>query len=84
MTKLKEPHVVNGNRLMTPYWVRLSRKGNAITGFISADGNHWQELASKQVRMDETVYVGLTACSQLEGVSTTVTYDNVVVSGTNR
>ncbi len=83
-TRLREPHVANGNRLMTPYWVKLTRKDDTVTGLISADGHTWQELGSEQVRMNETIYVGLVACSQLEGVSTTVTYDNVVINTEER
>ncbi len=80
-TEIGEPYVINKNRLMRPYWVRVTRDGGLFTGFISADGRQWRRLAAARVSMGETIHVGLTACSQLDNVTTTVTYDNVSVPG---
>ncbi len=80
-TSIDEPFVVNKNRLMKPYWVRLVRVGNVFTGSISSDGREWTPLATAEVDMSETIHVGLPACSQLENVTTTVTYDRVSVPG---
>ncbi|MDP6893186.1 MAG: GDSL-type esterase/lipase family protein, partial [Verrucomicrobiota bacterium] len=76
---LGEEHVVKKNRLSSPYWVRLIRFRNRFTGYISPDGFHWQELGSIEIPMSRTFYVGLPACSQLNKVTTTVTYDNVSI-----
>ncbi|MGI9243147.1 MAG: alginate lyase family protein, partial [Verrucomicrobiales bacterium] len=76
---LGAPHVIKKNRLSTPYWVRLIRFRNRFTGYMSADGFHWQELGSAEIPMAGTIYVGLPACSQLDHVTTTVTYDNVSI-----
>jgi len=79
-TKIGEPYVVARDRLMAPYWVRLTRCGDLFTGYISSDGMDWMKLESVAIPMSDTIYVGLPACSQLNKVTTTVTYDNVAVS----
>jgi len=76
---LGEKHIIKKNRLSTPYWVRLIRFRNRFTGYMSADGFHWQQLDSVEMPMNGTFYVGLPACSQLDKVTTTVTYDNVSI-----
>ena len=76
---LGEEHVIKKNRLSSPYWVRLERVGDMFSGFMSADGVAWQKLGSVEVRMGRVLQVGLPACSQLHGVTTTVTYDRIRV-----
>ncbi len=78
-TALGEAHIEKGNRLMTPYWVRLIRFRNRFTGYISPDGYQWREIGSVEIPMSDKFYVGLPACSQLKNVSTTVTYDRVSI-----
>ena len=46
---------------------------------MSADGYHWDELGSAEIPMGRHFFVGLPACSQLDGVTTTVTYDRVSI-----
>ncbi|MEM7315757.1 MAG: hypothetical protein AAF497_21675, partial [Planctomycetota bacterium] len=77
--EIKEPLVINGNRLMEPYWVRLTRQGNAFSGYVSEDGKSWQKLVTLTVELPNELYAGLTACSQLEKVTTRLTYDSVTV-----
>ncbi|MDG2123340.1 MAG: alginate lyase family protein, partial [Verrucomicrobiales bacterium] len=72
-------HIIKNNRLSTPYWVRLVRFRNRFTGYMSADGYHWDELGSAEIPMGRHFFVGLPACSQLDGVTTTVTYDRVSI-----
>ena len=79
--EIGEPYVEKKNRLLTPYWVRLARIGNTFTAWMSPDGRAWKKLAAVDVPMAESVVVGLPACSQLRGVTTTATYDRVSVPG---
>ena len=76
---LGEKHVIKKNRLSTPYWLRLIRFRNRFTGYMSADGYNWKDLGSVEIPMAQTFYVGLPACSQLNKVTTTVTYDHVSI-----
>ena len=78
-TELGETHVIKKNRLSTPYWIRIKKSRQTITGFLSADGNKWNEIGKIKLDFGDQYLVGLPACSQLDKVSTTVTYDSVVL-----
>lgn len=43
----------------TPYWVRLTKLGDIVTGYISEDGNDWRYVSSMKFPDVEEVYVGL-------------------------
>ena len=77
--QLSEAHVIKKNRLSTPYWVRLIRFRNTFTAYMSRDGFKWKNLGSVELDMGHTFYVGLPACSQIEDVTTTVTYDSISI-----
>jgi pectin methylesterase-like acyl-CoA thioesterase len=47
--------------IATPYWVKLVRIGSQLTGLISADKTNWKRVATVDIPMSETVYVGLAA-----------------------
>jgi len=60
-----------------PYWVRLSRVGNAFTGYQSADGATWQLVGSATITMGANVFIGLAVTSHNDGVLSTAVFDNV-------
>jgi hypothetical protein len=77
-----------------PYWVKVTREGNALTGSYSADGVDWTPMADTSpdnagfpitnpmnVELPETVYVGLFMTSHAAGELRTATIDNVAVTG---
>lgn len=74
---ISEPWVENRNRLMKPWYVRLTRVGKRFSGAMSPDGSIWISLGSVEIEMPEELVAGLTACSQLNQVTTRITYDNV-------
>ena len=76
---LGEQYVIKKNRLSAPYWVRLKRVKDTFSGYMSHDGTAWQELGSVELEMGPVIHVGMPACSQLEDVTTTVTYDRVSI-----
>jgi ABC-type transport system involved in multi-copper enzyme maturation permease subunit len=48
----------------TPRWLRLTRSGDTITGYDSADGRHWTEVGVAQLSgLHATVQVGMFATS---------------------
>jgi ABC-type transport system involved in multi-copper enzyme maturation permease subunit len=48
----------------SPRWLRLTRSGDTITGYDSADGTHWTQVGSVQLAgLPATVPVGLFATS---------------------
>lgn len=46
-----------------PYWVRLTRTGNSITGEISANGTTWATVSTQTVSMPTQVLIGLAVTS---------------------
>ncbi|MGH3189125.1 MAG: ABC transporter permease subunit [Streptosporangiaceae bacterium] len=47
-----------------PRWLRLTRSGDTITGYDSADGTHWTEVGTVQLSgLPSTVQVGMFATS---------------------
>lgn len=48
----------------SPRWLRLTRSGDTITGYESADGERWAKVGTAQLpRLPKTVQVGLFATS---------------------
>lgn len=45
--------------LKAPYWIKLERKENTVSGYVSKDGADWSLVASNDVDYGETVYVGM-------------------------
>ncbi|TRZ43495.1 malectin domain-containing carbohydrate-binding protein [Robertkochia solimangrovi] len=66
-----------------PYFVRLVREGNTITGYVSETEGNWTLVGSQTIAMNETAYVGLSTTSHNDGVITTATYANVSVNTIN-
>ncbi|MHC4369131.1 MAG: right-handed parallel beta-helix repeat-containing protein, partial [Planctomycetota bacterium] len=72
-----------------PYWVRLEREGNTITGYSSADGVEWVQQPDGaganatanpvDITMAANVFVGLCVSSHASGEVRTYTFDNVTV-----
>jgi ABC-type transport system involved in multi-copper enzyme maturation permease subunit len=54
-----------------PRWLRLTRSGDAITGYDSANGRHWSLVGTAQLtRLPATVQAGMFATSPIYTVST--------------
>ncbi|MFC9926026.1 alginate lyase family protein [Streptomyces sp. NPDC127190] len=87
-TPLQAPHVEgagDGYRLRTPYWVRISRRGDRCTGAISPDGVRWTEVGSTVCDLPHTAYAGLilTSCLGVDAdyaETGTGAFDNVSVT----
>jgi len=62
-----------------PYWVRLTRIGNAITASQSADGTTWTVVGTDTIAFASTVLVGLAVSSHTTAAAATATFENVVV-----
>jgi hypothetical protein len=74
-----------------PYWVKLTRVGNTITAYSSADGVDWVLFTDTSpdgaqtnpidVEMAADVYIGLFVTSHQSGELRTYTFDNVSTKG---
>ena len=67
--------------LTAPYWVRLVRSGNSVTGYTSPDGTTWTLQGTATVVMEPVTYVGLAVSSGANNLLNTSTFDNVTVTG---
>lgn len=65
---------------LVPYWLRLTRQGNLITGAVSSNGQTWDSWPVQTVPMGQNVYVGFGVCSGTSSYTNTVTFDNVTVT----
>ena len=67
-----------------PYWVKIERKGNDFSGFISADGKAWTQLGTPiAIAMTDPVLIGFAVTSHVDATTVrTITFDNVSTTGT--
>jgi ABC-type transport system involved in multi-copper enzyme maturation permease subunit len=72
-----------------PRWLRLTRDGDVITGYDSADGTHWTEVGKVQLAGASAVQAGMFATSPLDYTPNFPTYgesggstSNSVATGT--
>jgi regulation of enolase protein 1 (concanavalin A-like superfamily) len=70
---------VSGSTSAPPRWVRLSRSGNTLTGFESADGTTWTQVSSQTIAMATDVFVGLAVASHSTSATTTSQIASVTV-----
>jgi regulation of enolase protein 1 (concanavalin A-like superfamily) len=47
----------------TPYWLRLTRRGNTFTAYTSADGTTWTFLSTQTIELPSDVLIGLAVTS---------------------
>jgi hypothetical protein len=65
-----------------PYWIKVERRGDTLTGFLSADGANWTPQGGPQyVPMATPAYIGLCVTSQAPTQYRTFEFDNVTVTG---
>ena len=66
-----------------PYWVKITRTGNAVSAFYSADGMTWTQQGTAQtIAMTDPVLIGLAAGSHVNAATpNTFTFDSVSTTG---
>jgi regulation of enolase protein 1 (concanavalin A-like superfamily) len=62
-----------------PAWVKLERRGSAVTAFRSADGVSWRMVGSETLSLPTTFYIGLAVTSRDTSARATGTFTNVSV-----
>ncbi|HEX4793536.1 MAG TPA: LamG-like jellyroll fold domain-containing protein, partial [Humisphaera sp.] len=65
-----------------PAWVKLTRVGNTMSAFWSADGKTWNLIGTATVTMTGTVLIGLAVTSTTTLAVANARFDNVTVSAT--
>jgi fibronectin type 3 domain-containing protein len=66
-----------------PFWIRLQRVGNTITGSESRDGINWVVVATATATMGSNCYIGFFNASGNAGLLSNATYDNVTIINGN-
>jgi len=67
------------NKGVMPYWLKLVRNGDQLTGYESVDGKHWTRTGTATLPLPDTVLLGLSASSHLKDKLCTVPFDHVKV-----
>ena len=63
--------------VFAPHWLKLKRRGNEFSAFVSANGRAWSLVARISLEMNESFYVGLAVASAQEGVLNWTTFTRV-------
>jgi hypothetical protein len=63
-----------------PAFVKVTRAGNVITAYQSADGATWTAVGSETIAMSATIYVGLAVSSHVAGTLAAATFDSTAVT----
>ncbi|MBI2299234.1 MAG: ThuA domain-containing protein [Armatimonadetes bacterium] len=62
-----------------PYWVRLVRRGDRFTGYLSADGEQWTQSGDQTLALAARLQVGLGVTAHNNGAVTTSVIDHVTL-----
>lgn len=69
-----------GPAVNAPYWVKLVRTGNLITGAVSGDGVTWTAIGSQTISMASSLYVGPAVTAHNNGLLGTAAFTDVDVN----
>jgi hypothetical protein len=65
-----------------PYWVRIDRSGDTLTGYLSPDGQDWTQLGdARSIPMTDPVLIGLALTSHNANQATSAAFSNVSFTG---
>jgi YD repeat-containing protein len=71
----------SSSQLNLPYWIKLVRSGNNLSGYLSLDGVNWTQVGTPVLlTMGQNAYIGLSVDSRSTGVAATATFDNVSIT----
>ena len=74
---------IDGPNQSAPYFLRLRRQGDVLTGYVAATNGAWQQVGSVVVPMSQSVLIGLALTAHNNAQTATAEFDNVslVTSG---
>jgi hypothetical protein len=64
-----------------PYWVKIERVGDALTGYTSSDGNIWVAVATATITMTDPVCIGLGVTAHIAGEQRTYQFEGIKTTG---
>ncbi|HPM82911.1 MAG TPA: discoidin domain-containing protein [Candidatus Anammoximicrobium sp.] len=74
-------NVDSGTVLKPPYWVKIERQGDILTGSTSADGKAWSQMGQTVIVMTSPVQIGLCVTSHAAGENRTFEFDGISATG---
>jgi hypothetical protein len=75
-------HTYDDAPFAPPYWVRVTREGNTLLGYTSADGETWTQRGDTvTLAMTDPVLIGLALTSHLDTQATSAAFSNVSFTG---
>jgi len=69
----------DGPDQFAPYYVRIRRQGNVITGYIANTLGGWTQVGSTTIAMNATAYIGMAVTAHNNAQTATALFDNVAV-----
>jgi regulation of enolase protein 1 (concanavalin A-like superfamily) len=72
---------ITGTAALAPQWVRVSRSGNSLSAYYSANGTSWTRMGTQTITMSTRVYVGLAVTSHKPSATGRGVFTNVTVTG---
>ena len=68
--------------LKPPYWVKVQRNGDAVSGYVSVNGTSWTQMGTSQtIAMTAPVYIGICVTAHQAGEQRTVQFDGIATTG---
>ncbi|HEY2585688.1 MAG TPA: PQQ-dependent sugar dehydrogenase [Tepidisphaeraceae bacterium] len=68
-----------GPGVHAPAWVKLERKGNTFSGYVSTDRQEWRKVGDATIEMPRDAQIGLAVCAHNNGALCTGAFENVEV-----
>jgi len=66
--------------ITAPYWVKLARSNDTLTGYYSTNGVAWTQSGSQVIAMSNTVYAGLAVSAYNDGSFNDAIFTDVAVA----
>ena len=70
---------IDGPDQFAPYFVRLRRQGDVITGSVAGTNGAWQQIASVTLAMNQSVFIGMALTAHNNAQTATALFDTVSV-----
>jgi len=74
-----DTEMIAGPWVHAPYWVRLTRRGQTLAGYVSPDGVAWTLVGTRDVTLGTEVYIGLAATAHATSTTTTAAFDHMTL-----
>jgi hypothetical protein len=70
-------HVKTLSGYHAPYWIRVSKKGNTYTSYVSADGKNWNVMGAVTLALGANPYTGIAYTTHDNQILDTARVDNI-------